>query len=517
MITLWMLVTCSLQTMVEAWGANAHTGIAGHVQMQKIRDASTLSSAAAQNISAAYEACELWSDILCQRSEYHEPLPKKIQVLCLVLQASCLVRVGDDESALLAYSRAEEFQDQIDNQTKEKILLGKGSSLQRLMKYREAIDCFGCCTSPEAICAAATCALRSGNASLALHLLEPGRHHTHSNADSLQAILNWLEGGPLISRVTSELSLCDSHLCRWIMSLAQTNGPISVQNRSLLELALVNIGPFDDPSLINLDDKILLHGLVRDSDFWPQSLVLPDDVGKLEAMPESDLWMKKKRSGYGSHGNEIVRTSQAMSLTEPFLLQRLIDPTYLLPDHRKFSMRVYVIYFLPLSEGHKPDVFVSKHGLVKVATSPVGSHVSEADDSVYMTNSGRNAEMRQEPLAFLERLMDSRGHSFDLMWDRIIVAVEGVMQVYDSKANSSMDKYRASLGRMAIPKILGFDFVVDSEQRPWLLEVNRFPGLEPRGPVDQDVKERVVHEAWSLAAKRLNSADKDSLSVLSGR
>jgi hypothetical protein len=41
------------------------------------------------------------------------------------------------------------------------------------------------------------------------------------------------------------------------------------------------------------------------------------------------------------------------------------------------------------------------------------------------------------------------------------------------------------------PKILGFDFIMDAYRNPWLLEVNRFPGLEPRSSIDAAVKQTV--------------------------
>ena len=53
--------------------------------------------------------------------------------------------------------------------------------------------------------------------------------------------------------------------------------------------------------------------------------------------------------------------------------------------------------------------------------------------------------------------------------------------------------------RARVPKILGLDFLVDENQKPALIEVNRFPGLEPRGSSDEAVKRQVVKEAWDLA------------------
>ena len=53
-----------------------------------------------------------------------------------------------------------------------------------------------------------------------------------------------------------------------------------------------------------------------------------------------------------------------------------------------------------------------------------------------------------------------------------------------------------------IPKILGFDFMLDAFGNPWLLEVNRFPGLEPRSSMDAATKSNLIYDAWLVAADR---------------
>ena len=44
--------------------------------------------------------------------------------------------------------------------------------------------------------------------------------------------------------------------------------------------------------------------------------------------------------------------------------------------------------------------------------------------------------------------------------------------------------------------------MIDNRQKPQLIEVNRFPGLEPRGSSDEAVKRKVVREAWDLACQK---------------
>ena len=62
---------------------------------------------------------------------------------------------------------------------------------------------------------------------------------------------------------------------------------------------------------------------------------------------------------------------------------------------------------------------------------------------------------------------------------------------------------------------MGFDFVVDASRIPWLVEVNRFPGLEPRDASDRNVKNRVLLDAWEAAAERLEMKQHPLFDVLS--
>ena len=43
-----------------------------------------------------------------------------------------------------------------------------------------------------------------------------------------------------------------------------------------------------------------------------------------------------------------------------------------------------------------------------------------------------------------------------------------------------------------------------NRKRPWLVEVNRFPGLEPRDEDDRKIKYKIVQDAWKKASERLS-------------
>ena len=135
-----------------------------------------------------------------------------------------------------------------------------------------------------------------------------------------------------------------------------------------------------------------------------------------------------------------------------------------------------------------------------------------ANDDQCMTNSGRDLSAEQHDLRYLEEHFRENGWDYEAMWTSVESSVRDVMRTYlrqtkryqtDSHAND--DGARPACGPIwSLPKILGFDYMLDGSNEPYLLEVNRFPGLEPRSSVDENVKRSVVYDSWRAACERLD-------------
>ena len=322
-------------------------------------------------------------------------------------------------------------------------------------------------------------------------------------------------------------SAASSLLYRWILCIANREKnidsmplPKSERNFVHLDLAKINISPFDDYNLLHLDDKVLLHKLLsahKDSGFWPFGVVsaseLPASMGEFD---EDFLWIHKRRSGYGSHGNQVMTSQEAKktatTLDETSLLQRMVDRP-LLVEGRKFSLRIYVVLFANADSVERPDVYISREGLLKLASAPVGS-ADTVDMRVHMTNSGRESVMTQRSLDYLQDAFATNGWSYEEFWGKIIRAVRSTLGIYQAQiVEGSSSGPPIQLFKFGIPKILGFDFVVDSKRDVWLVEVNRFPGLEARDESDRGVKHRVLTDTWRLASTHAGLSDSEVRSV----
>jgi hypothetical protein len=203
------------------------------------------------------------------------------------------------------------------------------------------------------------------------------------------------------------------------------------------------------------------------------------------------------------------------------LCQEMVEPPLLIHG-RKFSMRVYVYYFLNENTGSPASVYVSRLGLVKVASvshSEYNSGFNSDYERIHMTNSGREETMLQFDFEFLRKQFDEKSLSFDKFWSNLRQSIGTLMENYESLVSQQLSEtpstahLRSRLASLGLPKILGLDYLVrvtsSKQASPILIEVNRFPGLEARGEDDEAVKTSVVQDAWICAARRLGIAIRD--------
>ncbi|KAL9191316.1 hypothetical protein ACHAXT_001022, partial [Thalassiosira profunda] len=530
------------------------------------RRAIELSNKANVDPSVAIEAIDAWTSLLETDDGSSPPLPLAAMPAAHGLFASTLVRAGRDKEAIIKYQTALAYLKESGalskTLTKEEadVRLGMAKSLQRMLHYREASGAFrdvcARCDSAEtqdwvhqtrsqAIKGAALCYMRVGVLDAAISIAESCEMKDADVTGMLGGFLLVQSSSPNSNLEQSEkLDMLEiareklrggesaSPLYGWLYHTTFAENPKNAivscteGDDAYLSFAKCNNSPFDDPNLVNLDDKILLHSFVVEhcSDcnaFWPRGYILPNEMNVFLAACEKDaknenLWMLKERSGYGSHGNSVASSKEVISMhsanrfDDCILCQRIVDPPMLI-DGRKFSLRVYAVYFpggkLLTKDGEREfsaEVFVSAEGLAKYASANLEDEAdvdaSSLDDQ-FMTNSGRGdgRTSLQCDLRQLEMDLQTNRYNYQELWEQIEASVQIVMKRYIGLQRERPNSYAPLC---SIPKILGFDFILDASAKPFLLEVNRFPGLEPRSSMDAETKRWVVYDAWHAACER---------------
>lgn len=472
------------------------------------------------------------------------------------------------------------------------VKISRGETLQRLMKYQLARDefhhVFSMLQDPkltqfdenytnkqlQSACKAALCSLRLDDLQTAEAVLLQSyncynqRERINTDMSSFSNVIGMLgvvqieiaqrRNEKMSTSSIDLLKLCTSSkdaspVYNWFYNLIQNHdhdacndgiwrsllneNDIEFDKKQFSKISSINNSPFDDPFLINLDDKVYLHQLLSKSnysgEFWPTGFILPnDEIEFREYCKANDHlsakgkgsgknWIIKERAGYGSHGNQIVSTKEATNISSSLisghevLCQKLIEPA-LCYEGRRFSLRLYVIYFPSIKGSTDNVVYISRKGLMKLALHKEEEENATEND-IYMTNSGRleqdGESDSQYDFAFLESFIDSKygKGSFDNVWTKLQSSVRSVIYEYKSLTAARDSRHNTIFG--SIPKIMGFDYLIDSCLNPRLIEVNRFPGLEARGTKDWAVKSEVVKKAWLLASERQCSERKNENSL----
>jgi hypothetical protein len=533
-----------------------------------------LSNKANIDPSFADEACKLWHSVLCVDGDDIR-LPLSALPAAHALYASTLARVGRDEEALVQHDKSLSYFDECNaskqiTKAEADVLLAKSKSLQRLMRYRDAIVVLNGISSrcnklssqdtpdniswlyichSEAVERAALCSMRIGDLDSSILILEQFEKSIHD--ENLSPNVAGMLGASLLLKASSTGKVDESYqkalqLLQYAsdssvspiysfvhhITTCEGNGfnPFDSFTDIYALFAEANNSPFDDPGLINLDDKVRLHTTIKEYEaFCPSGYVLPSERDALERDCKHEInsdkltWMLKDRAGYGSHGNIVATTTEVLSIydcnksakeqEESKLCQRIVHPPMLL-NGRKYSLRVYVIYFpegdvltLKGKQAHGSEVYVSTEGLVKFASALYIDETRNDIDNQYMTNSGRGdgRSSKQDDFLYLRNEFNENNIDYELMWVKIRKSIQLVMNRYSSKQQHIDGHMCASnyISYFGLPKILGFDFMLDDKMNPWLLEVNRFPGLDPRAASDSRVKHSVQYDAWIAATERI--------------
>ena len=66
-------------------------------------------------------------------------------------------------------------------------------------------------------------------------------------------------------------------------------------------------------------------------------------------------------------------------------------------------------------------------------------------------------------------------------------------------------------------EVFGFDILLDSDLKPWLVEVNLSPSLSPDSPLDMTIKTNLLTDTYNLCGIRKFDRRKESLNKLKYR
>lgn len=103
----------------------------------------------------------------------------------------------------------------------------------------------------------------------------------------------------------------------------------------------------------------------------------------------------------------------------------------------------------------------------------------------------------------------------DLLWTKIHDIIIKTIITAEDKIYNSTRKYCAH--RSNCFELLGFDVIIDSELKPWLLEVNLSPSLSSDSPLDMKLKSSLVADMFNLIGVKKFDRRKESMNKVKHR
>ncbi|VDK74356.1 unnamed protein product [Litomosoides sigmodontis] len=212
-----------------------------------------------------------------------------------------------------------------------------------------------------------------------------------------------------------------------------------------------------------------------------------------------------------SRGNGIfiIQSPGDIPLGSPMLVSRYIENPYLLNGH-KFDLRLYVL----VTSFHPLVAYMYSEGLARFASEKYSTsaksyeqHFSHLTNYSLNKNNGkfvRNQSAGTEDCghkwtlgALLRKLRSNRIDTNLLMVRVEDVVLKALFSVQGQIAAASKNVVAHS---KCCFELFGFDVLIDSNLKPWLLEVNLSPSLSCDTPLDLQLKSSLICNVLTLAA-----------------
>lgn len=103
----------------------------------------------------------------------------------------------------------------------------------------------------------------------------------------------------------------------------------------------------------------------------------------------------------------------------------------------------------------------------------------------------------------------------DLLWSRIYDVILKTLACGEHYVLQAMKKN--GMYRLNCFEVFGFDILLDSDLKPWLIEVNLSPSLAPDSPLDMTIKTSLITDTFNMCSIKRFDRRKESLNKLKYR
>ncbi|XP_017885108.2 tubulin polyglutamylase TTLL4 [Ceratina calcarata] len=273
------------------------------------------------------------------------------------------------------------------------------------------------------------------------------------------------------------------------------------------------------PSSIELGNKISLWRNFRrmrkkfginDFDYMPLTFILPEERENLRKLMQKNggIWIVKPPNSCAGSGIKIISRLYEIPNYDSLVVQRYIAWPRLI-DGIKFDIRLYVL----LTSIDPLRIYVYNEGLVRLATIKYVNNVKYLSDRfMHLTNTSVNKVSPNFRPNDNPYKCKGNMWSLNCLWN-YLASMENVdtfkiwTQIKDIAVKTVISAEPSLIRawkKMSLSttynsyQLFGFDVLLDNHYRPWLLEVNDFPSMEPDTPLCKIVKGQLAKDYLNL-------------------
>ena len=210
---------------------------------------------------------------------------------------------------------------------------------------------------------------------------------------------------------------------------------------------------------------------------------LKNIIEKLEVIQEK----KKININDKKKGNEIK--------CEYILIQKYLEKP-LLYQGRKFDIRLWVLFIAEQDD----DVYIFRQGHLKATctkydpdSSDLYVHLTNYSIQKYNQNFSKIEIGNEIPFKDFQKELDKNETGINFYKD-IYPKIVRIVRITGGAAKGKMN----FLNKKYCFEIFGYDFILDENYQPYLLEINTNPGLEISSPIIDELLPRMVDDALKL-------------------
>jgi tubulin polyglutamylase TTLL5 len=202
----------------------------------------------------------------------------------------------------------------------------------------------------------------------------------------------------------------------------------------------------------------------------------------------------------------LVDDISEVSVEDVSVISRYITNPLLINGH-KFDLRIYVV----VTSIDPLRIYIFKEGLARFASEQYSNKMSKSNKFMHLTNYSvnkkndnfiQNENIENDDFGFKWSLsafckhLEQIGIDMNLFWSRIFDLVIKTILSAESHIFAAVKK--TCVHRSTCFELLGYDVLIDSDLKPWLIEVNLSPSLAVESPLDVTIKTNLISDILNM-------------------